>query len=48
MSGEEGGEATLDRLLYAYQALRGLSGKELLKIAEECEEVEVIKRRYRP
>jgi len=44
----EGGEATLDRLPYAYQALRGLDREELLKIAEECEEIEVVKRRYRP
>jgi len=40
--------ATLDRLLYAYQALRGLVRGELLKIAEECEEIEVVKKRYRP
>jgi len=46
--GREGGEAILDRLLYAYQALRGLSGKELLKIAEECGGIEVIRKRYRP
>jgi len=45
--GREGGGATLDRLLYAYQALRGLDRGELLKIAEECEEIEVVKRRYR-
>jgi len=46
--GKEGGEATLDRLLYAYQALRSLDRGELLKIAEGCEEMEVVKRRYRP
>jgi len=44
----EGREATLDRLLYAYQVLRGLNIGELLRIAEECEEIEVVKRRYRP
>jgi len=46
--GKEGGKATLDRLLYAYQALRGLDRGELLKIAEGCEEIEVVKKRYRP
>jgi len=45
---KEGGEATPDRLLYAYQALRGLDRGDLLKMAEECQEIEVVKRRYRP
>jgi len=38
----------LDRLLYAYQALRGLDRKELLRIVEECREIEVIRRGYKP
>jgi len=46
--GKEGGEATLDRLLYAYQALKGLDREELLKMAEGCEEIEAVKKRYRP
>jgi len=46
--GKEGGEATPDRLLYAYQALRGLDRGELLRVAEGCGEIEVVKRRYGP
>jgi len=42
------GESMLDKLLYAYQVLRGLDGGELLEMVEKCEEVEVIKRKYRP
>jgi len=44
--GKEGGEATPDGLLYAYQKAQGLSRRELLKLAEECDEIEVIRQRY--
>jgi len=47
-SNPTGGEAILDRLLYACRALKGLSRKELLRVAEECGGIEVIRKRYRP
>jgi len=44
MSGEGGSEAMLDKLL---QGLRGPCREGLLKIAEECQEIEVARERYR-
>jgi len=43
---KEEGEAMPDRLLYAYQALKGLSKRGLLELAEGCDEIEVIRKRY--
>ncbi|MCX8187835.1 MAG: hypothetical protein N3F65_04410 [Nitrososphaeria archaeon] len=43
----EGGEATPDRLLYAYRSLQGLTRERLLEVAEGCGEIEVVHKKYR-
>jgi len=45
---KEEGEATQDGLLHAHQRLKGLSRRELSELAGEFEEIEVLRKRYRP